>query len=448
MSRPLSLDDVRDCLDGGVPCVIGTVGADGTPNVTYVSQLDYVDPLHVAMSFQFFNKTRENILHRPRARIYTTHGVTGASYLLDLEYLRTEFEGPAFERMRARLAGVASHTGMTGIFRLRGADVYRVLHIAPVPGITQLDAPPPQRLLRALRGASARLAAAEQYEDLLCAMMLAVREDFGIAHGMLLLRDATADKLYTVASCGYPQSGVGSEIALGDGVIGVAAQQRVPIRLNYMSMDYAYSLAQREHVQASGFQELLRNEIPFPGLAEAHSQLAAPILSGDRLLGVLYVESDVISAFSYDHEDALLALCSQFGSMLRAVQGQPEETEPARLDQAPAPQGRPVRVRRFLENDSVFLDDDYLIKGVAGAIFWRLLQEHLTHGRTEFSNRELRLDASLRLPDIGDNLEARLSLLGRRLEERCGWLKLDKTGRGRFRLDVQRPVQLHEVPRA
>jgi hypothetical protein len=90
----------------------------------------------------------------------------------------------------------------------------------------------------------------------------------------------------------------------------------------------------------------------------------------------------------------------------------------------------------------VFLDNDYLIKGVAGAIFRKLVADHLADGRTEFSNRELRLDASLKLPDIADNLEVRLLLLQRRLDERQAPVRIEKTARGRFRLRLERPLRL------
>ena len=82
------------------------------------------------------------------------------------------------------------------------------------------------------------------------------------------------------------------------------------------------------------------------------------------------------------------------------------------------------------------------LQGVAGAIFHKLLRDHSTTHRQEFSNRELRLDPTLKLPDITDNLEARLVLLERRLAERKAPMRIEKTGRGKFRLHIDRPFQL------
>ena len=104
-----------------------------------------------------------------------------------------------------------------------------------------------------------------------------------------------------------------------------------------------------------------------------------------------------------------------------------------------------MAIRHYCADDTIFVDEHYLIKGVAGAILWKLLSEYATNARCDFSNRELRLDAALPLPDLSSNLEARLILLKRRLAERCPDLGIESTGRGRFRLRVARPVKLMEA---
>jgi len=63
----LALPDIRVCLDGGRPSVIGTCAADGTPNVSVISDVRHVDESHVALSFQFFNRTHANIRANPHA---------------------------------------------------------------------------------------------------------------------------------------------------------------------------------------------------------------------------------------------------------------------------------------------------------------------------------------------------------------------------------------------
>jgi adenylate cyclase len=426
--------------------MIATCAADGTPNVSYASQVHYVDRRHVALTFQFFNKTHENILVNPRATVFLTHPDTVAKYLLHLKFQRCEEAGPLFESMKARLAGIASHTGMAGVFRLRGSDVYEVLAIERVPGP---ELPMPPRIsdpLAALRALSQIISVQTDLAGLLDSVLLGLRGQFGIDHSMVLLTDAARRRLFTVASCGYPNSGVGAEIEIGQGVIGVAAQHATAIRINHMTQELAYSHAIRSSSLEAGLGDRIETEIPMPGLPESRSQLAVPIILGGRVAGVLYVESPLDMRFNCNDEDALTAVAAQVGlsiAILQASEAQ-EEVPSAPPPAAPAV-GAPAIVRLYRANDSVFIDDDYLIKGVAGSIFAKLVRDYTQAGRSDFSNRELRLDHSIRLPDITDNLEARLILLARRLAERCEFIAIEKTGRGRFRLRVTRPLKLVEV---
>jgi hypothetical protein len=443
----LDLDAIRPCLEGSIPGVMATCDAEGTPNVTYVSQVEYVDARHLALSFQFFNKTRRNVLANPVAELLVVHPRHGAMYRIGVRYLRTETEGPLFERMKAKLAGIASHTGMSGVFRLRGADLYEVDRVALVAAPRRTDTASEPNRLSALRRCAQRVAGSTDFDSLVERTLDGVVEDFGIRHAMLLMLDAAGQRLYTVASRGYGRSGAGSEIPLGEGVIGVAARMGTPIRINHATLEYAYGRAMREGLAGN----VLEREIPLPGLAEPGSQLAVPLACGGQLQGVLFVESPQDLHFTWDDEDALVALAAQVAALARGyhVCGDVLEDEPAPASPGPAappPAATPLRVRHYDADDSVFFDDDYLIKGVAGAVLWKLLRDHARDGRTEFTNRELRLAAAeIGLPEVGDNLEARLVLLTRRLVDRHASVRLEKTGRGRFRLHVARPLQLVEI---
>ncbi|MRD48272.1 GAF domain-containing protein [Caenimonas koreensis DSM 17982] len=445
-TRDPGLADIRPCLEGAIPAVMSTCAADGTPNVAYISQVYYVDERSVALSFQFFNKTRQNILANPRATLLLLHPVTAAFFRLHIRYLRTETEGPLFEGMKAQLAGIASHSGMENVFRLLGSDVYAVEQIEPVEG-DPLPEPPARRgMLTAVRRASERLARCTSLDEALNAVLATLTDNASVPHAMVLMLDAGTQRLYTVASSGYSRSGVGSEIGVGQGVIGVAARERTPVRIMHMTNASLYSQAIRSSLEANVPDLDAATEIPYPGLAQPRSQLAVPIVSSDRVLGVLFVESPQDLQFGYEDEDMLVAIAGHLGAAIELLQTAAEPTE--LTDAGPAVQptagGTPLQLRRFASNDSVFIGDAYLIKGVAGAIFWKLMTDYVKSGRTEFSNRELRLDPSIKLPDVSDNLEARLVLLRKRLAEFGPDIRIEKTGRGRFRVEVARGVEMGE----
>lgn len=440
--KDISLTSLRASLEGAIPSEIATCDAHGVPNVSVISDVHYVDPEHVAISYQFFSKTRANILINPQATVLMKHPLTCAQHRLRLQYLRTEHDGALFETMKAKLAGIASHEGMAGIFRLLGADIYRVIDIELVRE-DSLPLPPPRApLLSALRQTLPRLAASRDLDSLVAALLDSLQSEFKLSHVMLLMANAEGDRLYTLASQGYPESGVGAEILPGQGVIGVAAREKTPIRLTHATRDYLYGRAIRDALRESPLAARLETEIPLPGLATSGSQIAVPLLSAGRLIGVLYAESPEEGHFGYDEEDALVILAGHLATAIEALSGESEENPAAVRDAPPVDTGAPLTIRHYPEDDSVFVDDEYVIKGVAGAILWLLLSEHAKTGRTEFSNKELRLSPQIRLPEFSENLEARLILLRRRLAERSKYVGLDKAGRGRFRLCLRRPVTL------
>ncbi|MGC4059503.1 MAG: GAF domain-containing protein [Aquabacterium sp.] len=462
---PVCIAHLRNCFEGAVPTALSTCSADGTPNIAYLSQVQYVDRNHVATTFQFFNKTRENILRNPYALLKVVDPFTGSGYKLFIRYLRTETSGPLFESMKAKLAGIASHTGMADVFKLRGSDIYEVEKIETIVGPYPGTNPAWQDTLPRLRHMSALLNASRDLDELLDNTLTALQTVCGIGHMMILKLDECGERLFTVATRGYEQSGIGSEIPMGHGVIGVAARERTPIRISHMTSEYTYGKAVRDSAEALGLHHQLETAIPMPGLTECRSQMAVPILAGAALYGVLYVESHEDLRFTYDDEDMLQILAQQFGWMAQHMAtsaaadiaetadatstapettASPDDARPVDIGRIAPPElaARPVQVRYFKADHSVFLDEDYLIKGVAGAIFWKLVQVMQQEGRDQFTNRELRLAPDLSLPDIADNLEARLVLLQRRLAERGACVQMSKTGRGRFRLQATHPLKL------
>jgi adenylate cyclase len=442
--QPLTLDALRDCFEGMVPATLATVDPAGIPNVSFISQVHYVDPGRVALSYQFFNKTRRNILSTRSASVEVIDPLTVAIYQLDLDFESTEADGPIFETMKARLAGIASHTGMEGVFRLMGADIFRVRAIRRVVNPRFARPLPQVALLPALRRVVADMARGASLGDLYDLTLDAIARHLGITNLMILVPDESRGALDAVATWGYSASGIGAEVRIGDGVIGVAAREKVAIRIDHMSSAYLYSSAVRDRARAeagAGAQE--GRLVPFPGLPKPESQIALPILWQGNLTGVLFAESPLPLRFRHEEEDTLCCIASALGAFAAALAGE-EESASAAVPVVPSHCDRTLLLRHYAADDSVFAGGDYVIKGVAGAILWKLVRAHVATGTSEFTNRELRLSPELRLPAHAENLEARLVLLERRLKEKALPIQIQKAGRGRFRLQIQANLALHE----
>jgi adenylate cyclase len=455
MTPPLALSDIARCLQGIIPSGIVTSDAAGIPNVTFISQLFPVDGQHVALSRQFFNKTSRNLQQTRRAAAEVIDPLTLEAYRLDLTFVRSETSGPLFEEMARRIDAIAAHTGMSGVFRLVASDVCRVEKIEKVDGfIDAAHAVPPVEPMSlegirsevgGLQRISDRVNRAPDLESLVEGVLEALDACFGFEQTMLLLHDE-ADRLVTLASRGYGEGGIGSEVRIGDGVIGAAARDRRTLRMSGLGESLSYGRAIRREIEQEGGR--VAAEIPLPGLADAQSALAIPLCVGERLIGVLAAESRDPLAFNEWHEAYLEVIGNQVAlgiERLCTAAGEVDEEAVSTL-RTTSPT-LPARYRKFAyypADECILVDDEYLVRSVPAKILWRLLREWKERGRAEFTNRELRLDASLGLPAVKDNLESRLILLRRRLDEKCPDVRVVPTARGRFSLVVSCGVELVE----
>lgn len=441
------LEVLSRCFEGAIPAVIATAAADGTPNVTYLSRVRLVDEDRIALSNQFFSKTARNLAENPRASVLLVDPGTYDQYRLSLVYERTERRGPVFDQLHADVSALAALHGPTSVFKLRAADVYRVVDIEQIFGALHRDGgspaavevgPSPAHIVEL----TARLSRCPDLDTLVAATVDGLAELFGYEHSMLLLLDETGSRLYTIASRGYDEQGVGSEITVGEGIIGMAAARCAPIRLGNLRQMTKYAHA----VEASASGD---RDIPVPVLPRVQSRVAVPAMAFGQLVGVLVVESDELVAFDADDEAVLGVVASLVANAVEAERTheridesrEPRPVRPSTSGGAPTP----THVRFYRADGSTFVAGDYLIKGVAGRILWALLRQYEDEGRSSFTNREVRLDPSIELPEFRDNFESRLTLLKRRLDERNAPVRIEKTGRGRFQIVVDGPLRLEQV---
>ena len=452
----MNLDEIERCFGGAIPAVLATASAEGVPNITFISRAHKVDSERVALSNQFMSKTARNLAENPRADVLLIDPVSYDEFRLSLVYERTDRRGPVFERLRADVDALAALEGMQDVFRLRAADIFRVVDLVEIPGhpsgASPHDVPAPRQVtpdVAALAELAARIGRSSDLDVLVDTALSGLDQLLGYRHTMLLLLDEHGRKLFTIASRGFDGEHVGAEVQVGEGQIGIAAERCEPFRVGGLRQVARYSRSMRVEFEGRGGVRP-GQELQLPGLVDADSRLVVPVKALGELVGVLVAESPNPAAFGTADEHVLAIAGSLLAHAIQHDRAMALDDNPvpaiasaATTVSPPAqPSSDAVVVRHFGVDASTFFDGEYVIKGVAGRILWSLLSQYTADGRVEFTNRELRLDQSLDLPGFKDNLESRLILLKRRLDERRGPVTIEKTGRGRFRIHVTEPLHL------
>ena len=375
----VDLESLAPCFQGLIPATLYTSSRDGIPNAAYISHVDYVDASHVALSFQFFNKSRRNIAENPHAYVRVLDPDTGQGWGLRLRYQRSETAGPVFDRMALRIEAIASYSGLKGIFKLLAADIYEVLLVEPLAeedagvkgrALRDTSAAHPVFTIRAMQDLAERIHRADALEQLLDEILAGLEESFGFTHSMILLPSDEEHVLVAIASRGYAESGVGAEVrvGVGDGILGMIAEARKPIRISGLLREMLYASAVRERALEQGLCTEGRR-IALPGLPNPQSQLGIPLLVRGDLVGVLLIESETPYRFHEQDKASIellgsyLAIAIQHMQLRERSEASPEAPAastpavPATTTSAAAPHRRPSREVVYHQADECLLID-------------------------------------------------------------------------------------------
>src|SRR4029450_899973 len=116
----------------------------------------------------------------------------------------------------------------------------------------------------------------------------------------------------------YENQAIGGRVRFGIGAVGIVAQRRKILQLDNLGQQRAYASAQRRQMIKSGAE--IGDVVPVPGLPNAESQIAIPLLVRDDLVGVFSIESPVRHAFDEHDRSLVTIVANQIASAIRNAQ--------------------------------------------------------------------------------------------------------------------------------
>jgi transcriptional regulator with GAF, ATPase, and Fis domain len=174
--------------------------------------------------------------------------------------------------------------------------------------------------LRILQRVSSAINSTLELDEICDIALRTMDELFEFHHAIILLVEPDGERLRVVASRGYENQSVGGRVRIGTGVIGMVAQKRRPLQVNNLGQQRSYAAAQRRQMEKAGRGAELGDTVPVPGLPNAESQIAIPLLIGDELIGVFSIESAMRHTFDAHDRGLVSIVANQIASAIRNAQ--------------------------------------------------------------------------------------------------------------------------------
>ncbi|WP_052702781.1 LuxR C-terminal-related transcriptional regulator [Paenibacillus beijingensis] len=279
---------IMSSFNGVYPSVLVTGSSEGIANVTNLSRVWHVDAEHVAVADQLFHKTGANLAENPHALIKTVTPHDLQVWELGVKYVRSEQEGPLFDKLREDLNAIHWMAAVANPVPLRSAILFQVLSVRQCVEESRPLTPP-----------------SETYGDLL--KVLGQQLQLNRSSYWLPMQGSLEGDLQLLASRGVP--GAGTNERAFEPMRRLAAlvwENKRVVRLRNIRSQIKYIHTIRpEAEQVSSF--------PLP-----NSFLGFPIIAFGTVIGIVCCEETGVTAQAFDRLDDrfLMHLADELGETL------------------------------------------------------------------------------------------------------------------------------------
>lgn len=420
-TKALQLSQLRDCFQGIVPSMMCTYDQNWVPNISYLSHVEYLNESRVALSNQFFNKTKKNVLATGRALLLLLHPATLQCYELRLRFVHSEVTGELFEKMSYRLALIAAREGQGHIFQLLSADVYEVESICerssmvkkpwplPIPNSPHPSFAYEEAARSFLETCTSKSLKGYEAMNLLL-KMIRFGLGFPLAHFYLVDKEHHTE-LFTSSEITYENKKAISTEHYA--VLQKVAYFSKPIVIAGLSLQRRY------------LQSIIENEMEEVEGSQVKRLVALPVQKSGQVLAILIIEDHRDESWEESLVQSMKMMCSALALVL--------DEEIKVTDEAFKNHQTPLRFYFHKESEILFLNESPFIKNLPAKILTYILNRNAKGPGTAFSNQEVICALQDDFPSEGKvNFEARLSLVKKRLENKGLPLRIVSQGRGQF----------------
>lgn len=261
----------------------------------------------------FQDLLEEKILGASSVTVTTTEYIDAATNAINAQFtlinaLLRQLERLLGERIQRIAAQRAIVIGAVSAFALLAAWLFSGFYLSSTMQLQELIGSLEQRVAERTRALStvAEVSAATstilETNKLLQEVADLTKERFGFYHAHIYLLDETGDHLALAAGAGEPGRRMVAEghsipLARERSLVARAARERKGITVNDVTQEPDF--------------------LPNPYLPDTHSELAAPMIVGENLIGVFDAQSDQIGRFTDEDANILTTLAAQIAAAVQ-----------------------------------------------------------------------------------------------------------------------------------